>query len=104
MEMSRDTAITSSALPFAIQLHESTDVVNLSQLLAYICYVSGPSIKEDFLLCQTFFGNSFYFLYCFVGEGTIDAFHNLSINFGDGEVHTESEVTLLSTCAALRKN
>ena len=54
MEMSRDTAITSSALPFAIQLHESTDVVNLSQLLAYICYVSGPSIKEDFLLCQTF--------------------------------------------------
>jgi len=65
VEMSSDTAIISSALPFAIQLHKSTDVVNLSQLLAYIRYVSGPSIKEDFLFCQTFFVNFFIFFLLF---------------------------------------
>ena len=42
------SVVASPALPFAIQLDESTDVANLSQLLVYIRYVSGASIKEDF--------------------------------------------------------
>ena len=46
------SAVTSSALPFAIQLDESTNVANLSQLLVYIRYVSGASIKKDFLFCR----------------------------------------------------
>jgi len=40
----------------------------------------------------------------FVGDGAVDAFHNLSVTFGDGELHTESDVTMLSACAVLRKN
>jgi len=59
--MSSDTAVISSALPFAIQLHEPTDVVNLSQLLVYIRYVSSGSINEDFIFCHLLF----IFLYSF---------------------------------------
>jgi len=60
--------------------------------------------RKIFYFVRPFLLIFLYFFYCFVGERTIDAFHNLSISVGDGEVHTESEVTLLSTCAALRKN
>ena len=60
VEMSSDikiqliSTVSSSALPFAIQLDESTDVTNLSQLLVYICHVSGASMKEDFFILSPF--------------------------------------------------
>nr|XP_039272297.1 protein ZBED8-like [Styela clava] len=37
---------------FALQLDESTDVSNLSQLLVYARYVDGGMIIEEFLFCQ----------------------------------------------------
>ena len=40
------------ALPyFAIQCDETTDVVQLSQLLVYVCYVGSTSIEEEMLIC-----------------------------------------------------
>ena len=33
---------------YALQLDESTDIVGLAQLLVYVRYVYGGSIKEDF--------------------------------------------------------
>jgi hypothetical protein len=38
---------------YALQLDESTDVVGLAQLLVYVRYIYGGSIKEDILLLQT---------------------------------------------------
>ena len=37
---------------FALQLDETTDVYNLSQLLVYIRYVADDRINEEFLFCQ----------------------------------------------------
>ena len=37
---------------YALQLDESTDVAGLAQLLVYVCYVYGLSIKEDILFCK----------------------------------------------------
>ena len=37
---------------FALQLDETTDVSNLSQLLVYIRYVADDRISEEFLFCQ----------------------------------------------------
>ena len=37
---------------FALQLDETTDVSNLSQLLVYIRYVASERINEEFLFCQ----------------------------------------------------
>ena len=37
---------------YALQLDESTDMAELAQLLAYLRYVYGWSIKEDFLFCK----------------------------------------------------
>jgi hypothetical protein len=37
---------------FAIQLDESTDVANLSQLLVFARYLKGSVIEEDFLFCR----------------------------------------------------
>ena len=37
---------------FALQLDETTDVSNLSQLLVYIKYVADDRINEKFLFCQ----------------------------------------------------
>ena len=37
---------------FALQLDESTDIFNLSQLLVYIRYVADERINEQFLFCQ----------------------------------------------------
>ena len=37
---------------FALQLDESTDISNLSQLLVYIRYVADERINEKFLFCQ----------------------------------------------------
>uniref|UniRef100_UPI00358ED38C zinc finger BED domain-containing protein 5-like n=1 Tax=Myxine glutinosa TaxID=7769 RepID=UPI00358ED38C len=38
---------------FSIQLNESTDVSSCSQLLAFVRYVKGDSIKEEFLFCRS---------------------------------------------------
>ena len=37
---------------FALQLDETTDVFNLSQLLVYVRYVADERINEEFLFCQ----------------------------------------------------
>ena len=37
---------------YALQLNESTDVAGLAQLLVYVRYVYGGSIKEDTLFCK----------------------------------------------------
>jgi hypothetical protein len=37
---------------YALQLDESTDVSGLAQLLVYVHYVYGGSIKEDILFCK----------------------------------------------------
>ena len=37
---------------FALQLDESTDISNLSQLLVYVRYVADERINEEFLFCQ----------------------------------------------------
>ena len=37
---------------FALQLNETTDVSNLSQLLVYNRYVADERINEEFLFCQ----------------------------------------------------
>ena len=37
---------------YALQLDESTDVAGLAQLLVYVRYVYGWSIKEDILFCK----------------------------------------------------
>ena len=37
---------------FALQLDESTDISNLSQLLVYVRYVGDERINEEFLFCQ----------------------------------------------------
>ena len=37
---------------FALQLDESTDISNLSQLLVYVRYVADETINEEFLFCQ----------------------------------------------------
>ena len=38
---------------FALQLDESTDISNLSQLLVYVRYVADERINEEFLFCQS---------------------------------------------------
>ena len=37
---------------FAIQLDESTDVANLSQLMVFARYMNGPTVEEEFLFCK----------------------------------------------------
>ena len=37
---------------FAIQLDETTDVAQCSQLLMYACFMSGNSVKEEILFCH----------------------------------------------------
>ena len=37
---------------FALQLDESTDISNLSQLLVYVRYVADEKLNEEFLFCQ----------------------------------------------------
>ena len=38
--------------PFSLQLDETTDVAQCSQLLVFVRYVSSGSIKEEFLFCK----------------------------------------------------
>uniref|UniRef100_A0A803K116 DUF4371 domain-containing protein n=1 Tax=Xenopus tropicalis TaxID=8364 RepID=A0A803K116_XENTR len=45
--------IKSAPLPiFSIQLDESTDVANCSQLLVYVRYINGGDFKDEFLFCK----------------------------------------------------
>ena len=44
--------IKSSSLKISLQLDESTDVENCSQLIVLVRYVHDGSIKEDFLFCE----------------------------------------------------
>ena len=37
---------------YVLQLDESTDMAGLAQLLVYVLYVYGGSIKEDILFCK----------------------------------------------------
>jgi hypothetical protein len=37
---------------YGLQLDESTDMVGLAQLLAYVYYICGGSIKGDILFCK----------------------------------------------------
>ena len=41
-----------SSTVFALQLDESIDISNLSQLLVYVRYVADERINEEFLFCQ----------------------------------------------------
>ncbi|GAA6099628.1 protein ZBED8 [Tachysurus ichikawai] len=44
--------LISSPARFSLQLDETTDVSNLSQLAVFVRYVKGDLIKEDFLFCK----------------------------------------------------
>ena len=44
--------LKASHTKFNLQLDETTDVANLSQLIAFVCYVKGDKIKEEFLFCK----------------------------------------------------
>ncbi|XP_070599912.1 protein FAM200C-like [Erythrolamprus reginae] len=45
--------VQSAPLPiFSIQLNESTDVANCSQLLVYVRYIADGDFKDEFLLCK----------------------------------------------------
>ena len=41
-----------SPTKFIIQLDETTDVTNLNQLIAFVRYVKGKEIKEEFFFCK----------------------------------------------------
>ena len=41
-----------SSTKFSIKLDETTDVANLNQLVAFVRYVKGQEIKEEFLFCK----------------------------------------------------
>lgn len=47
-----------SPLPFSMQLDESTDVAQYSQLLVFVRYVNKDSIKEEFLFCEPLSGTT----------------------------------------------
>ncbi len=42
---------------FSLQLDESTDVANFAQLMTYIRYEIGDTIKEEFLFCESHNGS-----------------------------------------------
>ena len=46
--------LASSQFAFSLQLDESTDVSNCSQLLSFVRYVNGNKIKEEFLFVSLF--------------------------------------------------
>ena len=44
--------IINSLHPFSLHLDESTDEANCSQLLVFVRYVHGFTVKEEFLFCS----------------------------------------------------
>ena len=49
---SKELSKIDSSPVFALQLDESTDISNLSQLLVYVKYAADERINEEFLFCQ----------------------------------------------------
>ena len=41
-----------SPTKFSIQLDEATDIANLNQFIAFVRYIKGQEIKEEFLICK----------------------------------------------------
>ena len=37
---------------FGVQLNESVNCANLSQLMVFVCYIRNQTIDEDFLFCR----------------------------------------------------
>ena len=44
--------LKASPAKFSAQLDKTTDVANLNQLIAFVHYVKGQEIKEEFLFCK----------------------------------------------------
>ena len=44
--------LKASPTKFSIKLDEATDLANLNQLIAFVRYVKGEEIKEEFLFCK----------------------------------------------------
>ncbi|XP_035227366.1 protein ZBED8-like [Stegodyphus dumicola] len=44
--------LKASPFPFSMQLDETTEITNCSQLLVFVRYVSADTIKEEFLFCE----------------------------------------------------
>ena len=44
--------LAATPFPFSIQLDETTDVSQCSQLLVFVRYVHADTIKEEFLFCE----------------------------------------------------
>lgn len=44
--------LKTSPFPFSIQLDETTDISNCSQLLVFVRYISADTVKEEFLFCE----------------------------------------------------
>ena len=44
--------LKASHTKFSLQLNETTDIANLSQLIAFVRYAKGDKIKEEFLFCK----------------------------------------------------
>ena len=44
--------LATTPFPFSMQLGESTDISQCSQLLVFVHYVQADAIKEEFLLCE----------------------------------------------------
>ena len=44
--------LKASPLKILIQLDESTDVSNCSQLICFVCYIKEKKVEEEFLFCQ----------------------------------------------------
>ena len=42
----------------SMQLDESTDVTNLSQLQVYVRYISGNRVEEELLMCEPLFATT----------------------------------------------
>ena len=47
-----NSSLISVSPVFAIQLNESVDVANLSQLMVFVRYVHNQAIEEDVLFCR----------------------------------------------------
>ena len=48
----RISDLKASPLKISIQLDESTDVSNCSQLICFVCYIKEKKVEEEFLFCQ----------------------------------------------------
>ena len=44
--------IKDSPIRFSLQLDESTDIANISQLVVYTRYITDGGIKDEFLFCE----------------------------------------------------